>query len=187
MKKEHQDLLLGLARAAIVQTLEAGCAPLPDLNRLPPELREPAATFVTLTLDGSLRGCIGMLAACRPLAHDVAANACAAAFEDPRFSPLTRAEFDQIELQISVLSSPEELYFSSEEEALQQIRPGIDGVILQDRSHRGTFLPSVWDELPDRALFWRHLKRKAGLLPAEWPTSLRVFRYTAECFSQNPQ
>jgi AmmeMemoRadiSam system protein A len=123
-----------------------------------------------------------MLEACRPLAEDVAENACAAAFEDPRFEPLTKKEFEKLEIHISVLSPPEELIFSSKENLLSQIRPGTDGLILQDGFRRGTFLPSVWEELPSKELFLAHLKQKAGLPADYWSDTLRVFRYTTEYF-----
>ncbi len=179
MKPEHQQLLLAIARDAVFQTLEKK---VPTIGKLPAELMEERATFVTLTIGGRLRGCIGMLEACRPLAEDVAANACAAAFEDPRFEPLTKKEFEKLEIHISVLSPPEELTFSSEEDLLSRIRPCTDGLILQDGFRRGTFLPSVWDELPEKELFWAHLKRKAGLPTDYWSDTLRVFRYTTDYF-----
>ena len=187
MKAEHRQILLQIARSAIFQTLEKMSEPQRSCfqtleEKLPAELLEERATFVTLTLGGQLRGCIGMLEACRPLAEDIAANACAAAFEDPRFPPLTKTEFKKLDIHISVLSPPEELTFSSEEEALNQIRPGIDGLILQDGYHRGTFLPSVWEELPEKEEFWAHLKRKAGLPIDYWSDTVRVFRYTTEYF-----
>ncbi|MEI7850723.1 MAG: AmmeMemoRadiSam system protein A [Kiritimatiellales bacterium] len=182
MKPEHQQLLLAIARDAIFQGLEKRRTIYPNLGKLPAELREQRATFVTLTLGGNLRGCIGMLEACRPLAEDVAENARAAAFEDPRFDSLTKKEFEKLEIHISVLSPPEELMFSSEEDVLRQIRPGIDGLILQEGFQRGTFLPSVWEELPAKKLFWAHLKRKAGLPTDYWSDTLRVFRYTTEYF-----
>ncbi len=192
MKKEFQTLLLQIARAAIFQALETGRSgarpvfqPLektfPDIGKIP-ELQEERATFVTLTIGGALRGCIGMLQACRPLAEDVAENARAAAFEDPRFAPLSREEFERLEIHISVLSPPVEMAFSSEAELLEQMRPGVDGLILQEGGRRGTFLPSVWEELPDRKMFLMHLKMKAGLPGSYWSDTLRVFRYTAEYF-----
>ena len=192
MKTEHQNLLLKIARHAIFQCLETGRRgargifqsleeKFPDIGKIP-ELREERASFVTLTIDGALRGCIGMLEACRPLAEDVAANACAAALEDPRFEPLSHEEFHRLEIHISVLSAPEEVEFRSEADLLAQIRPGVDGLILQDGGRRGTFLPSVWEELPTEELFLMHLKMKAGLPPTYWSDTLRVFRYTAEYF-----
>ncbi len=186
MKAEHQNLLLQIARDAIFQTLEptaSGSRSFLQGLENAPEIREERATFVTLTIGGNLRGCIGMLEACRPLAEDVAENARAAAFGDPRFEPLSREEFDQLEIHISVLSPPEELEFRSEADLLEQIRPGVDGLILQEGGRRGTFLPSVWEELPGSELFLMHLKMKAGLPNTYWSDTLRVFRYTAEYFS----
>jgi AmmeMemoRadiSam system protein A len=182
MKPEHQQILLQIARDAISSKLETGKPSLPDLKSLPQELQAHRATFVTLTMHKQLRGCIGMLEACRPLAHDVAENACSAAFEDPRFRPLSREEFEQIEIHISVLSPPEEVTFESERELLSKIRPNIDGLILEDGLHRGTFLPSVWEELPEPDIFLAHLKIKAGLPTNYWSNTIRIFRYTADYF-----
>jgi AmmeMemoRadiSam system protein A len=123
-----------------------------------------------------------MLEACRPLAEDVAENARAAAFEDPRFPPLTLPELAKLEIHISILSPSEEMVFSSESDLLRQIRPGVDGLILQEGFRRGTFLPSVWAELPEKELFLTHLKLKAGLPADYWSDTLRVFRYTTDCF-----
>jgi AmmeMemoRadiSam system protein A len=182
MKTEHQNLLLKIARDAIFQTFGKKKGTFPIMGTIPAELMDERATFVTLTIGGRLRGCIGMLEACRLLAEDVAANARAAAFEDPRFPPLTKKEFEKLEIHISVLSPPEEMSFSSEEEVLRQIRPGVDGLILQDGFHRGTFLPSIWEELPEKEQFWAHLKLKAGLSADYWSDTARVFRYTTEYF-----
>lgn len=182
MNPEHQNQLLSLAHDAISQRLGNPQGKRAAPGALPPELLEKRASFVTLTLRGNLRGCIGSLEAFRPLADDVAANACAAAFEDPRFPPLTRQEFGSVEIHISVLSAPEELHGSSEADFLNQIRPGVDGLILQEGFRRGTFLPCVWEELPDKPLFWAHLKRKAGMPVDYWSDRVRVFRYTAEYF-----
>ncbi|MBI9019809.1 MAG: AmmeMemoRadiSam system protein A [Verrucomicrobia bacterium] len=209
MKREHQQLLLAIARDAIFQTLELGSAgrssvfqgleknnkKVPEVGKpagqvsapgeLPAELMEQRATFVTLTSDGNLRGCIGMLEACRPLAEDVAENAVAAAFHDPRFPPLSRDEFDDLQISISVLSPPGEMSFSSEADLLSQVRPGVDGLILQEGVRRGTFLPSVWEELPEKEMFFEHLKLKAGLPAGYWSETLRVFRYTTEYIQQD--
>ena len=194
MLAEHQQLLLVIARTAILQTLEdpdghfsnrgkkqrVATRWLPTVGKIPDELEEERATFVTLTIDGSLRGCIGRLEACRSLAEDVAENAVSAAFHDPRFPPLSRDEFDRLNISISILSQPEEMLFASEHDLLSQIRPRTDGLILQEGERRGTFLPSVWAELPDQELFFEHLKLKAGLPAGYWSDTLRVFRYTAE-------
>ena len=182
MTTDHQKLLLEIARSAIFQTLDKSEQKVPMVGKIPDELNKKRATFVTLTLKGNLRGCIGMLEACRPLAEDVAENARAAAFDDPRFEPLSKEEFEDLEIHISVLSPPEEMVFSSEAELLEQIRPGVDGLILQEGGRRGAFLPCVWEELPDQELFLMHLKMKAGLPSTYWSDSLRISRYTAEYF-----
>jgi AmmeMemoRadiSam system protein A len=184
MKTEHQSLLLKIARAAIFQGLAESDEDTPLLREVPAELMQERATFVTLERDGRLRGCIGMLEACRPLAEDVEQNARAAAFQDPRFPPLSRKEFEQLEIHISVLSPPEELTFSSEADLLGQLLPGVDGLILQEGYQRGTFLPSVWDELAEKEMFLSHLKMKAGLPETYWSDTLQVFRYTAEYFGE---
>jgi AmmeMemoRadiSam system protein A len=182
MKPEHQHLLLKLARDAILQALEKphSTASFPD--GIPDELMEECATFVTLELGGHLRGCIGMLEACRPLAEDVVQNARAAAFQDPRFPPLSLDEFERIEIHISVLSPPEEITFTSEVDLLAQICPGIDGLILQEGHHRGTFLPSVWESLTEKEEFLCQLKQKAGLPGSYWSETLQIFRYTTDYF-----
>jgi AmmeMemoRadiSam system protein A len=175
--------LLDLALASIHHGLERHL-PLPvRLDDYPEPLREPRATFVTLERSGQLRGCIGHLEAVQPLVQDVAENAWSAAFRDPRFAPLTAAELTGLELHISVLTPPRPLSFSSEADLLQQIRPGLDGLILEDGLARGTFLPAVWESLPRVEEFWRALKRKAGLPPEHWSPRLRVSRYETEAFS----
>jgi len=147
-----------------------------------PALQQPGASFVTLTILRQLRGCMGMLSATRPLVEDVAENAFAAAFEDPRFPGLSQAEYDQLEYHISILNPAEAMEFDSEADLLLQLRPGIDGLILEDRGRRATFLPSVWESLPTAADFLQHLKRKAGLPMDYWSNSLRMQRYTVEEF-----
>jgi AmmeMemoRadiSam system protein A len=184
MNAEHKELLLQIARAAIFQGLAQPSDDPPLFREVPAELMVERATFVTLEVEGALRGCIGMLDACCPLAEDIEKNARAAAFQDPRFPPLSRDEFGRVEIHISILSPPEELSFVSENDLIEQIRPGIDGLILEDGVHRGTFLPSVWEQLPDKQLFLTHLKMKAGLSDSYWSDTLKVFRYTAEYFGE---
>lgn len=175
--------MLRVARASIAHGLRSG-GPLPvQAGDFEPALQSPRATFVTLNRSGRLRGCIGMLEAQRPLIVDVAENAYAAAFRDPRFPPLIAAEEGDLDLHISVLSPSEPIRFSSQEDLLGQLRPGIDGLILSDHGRRGTFLPSVWEQLPTAALFLAHLKQKAGLAADHWSDSLQVRRYTTESFS----
>ncbi|MGK5094994.1 AmmeMemoRadiSam system protein A [Deltaproteobacteria bacterium TL4] len=145
-------------------------------------LGKPGASFVTLRKNHELRGCIGSLQAHRRLADDVLDNAYHAAFKDYRFPPLKAKELNSLEIKISVLSPEEAIIFTSESDLLAQIRPGLDGLVLTDGMNRGTFLPSVWEQLPDVESFWSHLKRKAGLSPDHWSPSLSVTRYTTEEF-----
>jgi len=175
---ELGNVLLNLARAAIAREFGQLSPPAADLS----ELHEPGATFVTLIQGGQLRGCIGSLQAWRPLLEDVQDNARNAAFRDPRFPPIGDDELADLEVHISVLSPPEPIAASSEAELLERVRPGVDGLILEDKGHRGTFLPAVWESLPQPAQFLAHLKQKAGLPADHWSDSVRISRYTAEAF-----
>lgn len=168
--------LLRLARNAIGEHF--GVAPLAVAER--PELQAPGASFVTLTQHGELRGCIGSLEAYRPLADDVRANARAAAFRDPRFPPLTVDELPRTRIEVSLLTPAEPLPCRDEAEALTLLRPHIDGIILSAGRQRATFLPQVWEQLPEPADFLAHLKRKAGLPTAYWGADLRLERYTVK-------
>ena len=125
-----------------------------------------------------MRGCIGTLEAHRPLGVDVRENAVAAAFRDPRFMPLTRAEFDDIRVEVSLLSPTEPLAVANEEDALARLRPNVDGMVFEYGHYRSTFLPQVWEQLPEPAEFLAHLKRKAGLSMDFWSESVRLSRYT---------
>lgn len=165
--------LLKLAREAIEGHFGGPPDPVPDL----PELREPGATFVTLMQGDRLRGCIGSLLACQPLADDVRDNACNAAFRDPRFPPLDSRDWAQTRVEVSLLTRPEPMQFKDEADALAQLRPGIDGVIFSVGGRRSTFLPQVWEQLPEPAEFMAHLKRKAGLPADYWGPDVRLERY----------
>jgi AmmeMemoRadiSam system protein A len=165
--------LLVRARNAIAAEFGLPSRPEPDL----PGLAEPGATFVTLTQEGQLRGCIGTLEAWRPLDKDVRANACAAAFRDPRFPPLGRAELDATRVEVSLLTQPEPLRCADEADALRQMRPGVDGLVIEYDGRRGTFLPQVWDSLPEPKDFLDHLKEKAGLPRNFWAPDVRLSRY----------
>ncbi len=178
----QQQRLLEIARASIQEGLERG-QPLKVETDADTPLASPGACFVTLKLDGQLRGCIGSLEAYRPLITDVAENAYAAAFQDPRFSPLTKPELDRLELSLSILTPAESMTFNSQEDLLTQLRPGIDGLIIQEGNRRGTFLPSVWESLPEASGFLSHLKLKAGLPEDYWSDSVQVWRYATESFS----
>ncbi len=177
-----RKLLLGVALRSIRHGLERGKPLAVETGDYDPALREGRACFVTLNLHGNLRGCIGHLEAIQPLVRDVADNAYAAAFQDPRFPSLRAEELSGLDIHISILSLPEPLSFQSEAGLIAQIRPGIDGLILQEGRNRGTFLPSVWESLPQPLDFWRQLKRKAGLPMNHWSGNLRVQRYTTESF-----
>lgn len=171
---ELGDALLGLARAAIAHHLGRGPRPLvPDDVRL----RARGATFVTLTEDGELRGCIGSLRRSRPLGEDVIANAVAAASEDPRFEPLQADELDKVGVEVSLLSDPEYLEFADEDALLTQLRPHEDGLILFSGCRSATFLPQVWEQLPAPRDFLAALKRKAGLTPDRPVPGLMAARY----------
>ena len=143
-----------------------------------PWLGEPGATFVTLKKNGALRGCIGSLEARRPLLVDLKSNAVAAAFRDPRFPPLSHEELDEIRIEVSLLSPLAAIEFESEVEALARLRPFEDGIVLEYGARRGTFLPQVWEDLPDPAQFLGELKRKAGLPASFWSDGVRLFRYS---------
>lgn len=179
----ERRILLDLARASIRHGLDEGSELRVRPEDYPERLRVQRATFVTLNRKGELRGCIGHLDAVQSLVEDVSENSWSAAFRDPRFPPLVPHELPGLEVHISVLTPPKPMYFSSETDLLQQIRPGVDGLILQDGKARGTFLPSVWESLPSVDRFWVHLKQKAGLPFNHWSDTLEVFRYRTESFS----
>lgn len=161
---------------------ELSMAGIPD--HLVRRLEEPGASFVTLTLAGNLRGCIGSLEPRRPLALDIKENAEAAAFRDPRFKALTEAEFNQVRIEVSILSIPEPIHADSEEKLVKILVPGRDGVILEYGMHRATYLPQVWEQLPDPCEFIASLKIKAGLSPRLASPEFRWFRYTVEKWSE---
>jgi AmmeMemoRadiSam system protein A len=179
--REQGRLLLALAREAIAAALAVPgyAARVPASELTAPWLLAPGASFVTLTRQNRLRGCIGSVRARRPLADDVRSNARAAALSDPRFPPLTAAELPETRIEVSLLSPASPLPAASEEEALAALRPGIDGVILELAGDaHATFLPQVWDNLPVPQDFLAHLKHKAGLPPDFWSPDLRLQRYT---------
>ena len=168
------EILPQIARASISSCFGIDC-PEPQC---PQEFLADGATFVTLTKEGRLRGCIGSLEARRPIPVDIRQNALMAAFRDPRFPPLIQSEYAMIKIEVSLLSSSEPIVFSSENEAIDALHPGIDGVILEFGSKRGTFLPQVWENLPDPEIFLMELKQKAGLARHFWAEEIRLSRYT---------
>ena len=182
---DHQTLH-NIAQASIRYTLEQGSSAhfeqTLNLDDYSPDLQQQRATFITLNINDQLRGCIGTLEAHQPLVIDVAHNARAAAFQDPRFGPLSKPEFERLQIHISILGIPEPMTFTSQQDLLQQIRPGIDGLILTSGMRRGTFLPSVWESLATPEEFLSHLKLKAGLPAGFWSDGIRIERYTTESF-----
>ena len=183
LSSEEQRVLLRVADDAISFGIQAGREMAVKTEVYPPALRVMGATFVTLKLQGQLRGCIGSLEARRPLVADVVANAFAAAFRDPRFRPVGLHELLDLETSISILTRPTAMSFTSEADLLLQLRPGADGLIIEDRGRRGTFLPAVWEQLPTPELFLSHLKQKAGLPASHWSDSIRVWRYESRSIS----
>jgi AmmeMemoRadiSam system protein A len=182
LTEENRHLLRDLAYQSIRHGLETGQALEIDIAQYPAELQTKQATFVTLHRHKELRGCIGILKPVRPLAEDVAYNAWAAAFSDSRFMPLSAGELDDLDIHISILGAPEEMDFTSEDDLVKQIRPGIDGLIMEEGFNKGTFLPSVWESLTDSREFLRHLKQKAGLPANYWSDNIKVKRYAVEEF-----
>ena len=180
MNIDQGRILLWIARATIARKLGKTVS----ANEGGAWLQERGACFVTLMQNGQLRGCIGTLEAYRPLLQDVKANAEAAAFHDPRFTPLLPAELDTIEVEVSLLSAMRGMTFGSESEALAQLRPGVDGIVLEYGRSRSTFLPQVWEQLPDPAEFMAHLKYKAGLSPTFWAKEIKLSRYTVSKWTE---
>lgn len=177
---ETRRALTALALDSITHGLDHGAPVAVPPGLLFGTLGERRATFVTLRKQGNLRGCIGDLDAQRPLARSVADNAFAAAFRDPRFDPVCGTELAVLDIGISVLSPAEPMEFETEAELVAQLRPGTDGLILIEGRRSGTFLPSVWQSVPEPQQFLIHLKRKTGLSADYWSSTLTVSRYTTE-------
>lgn len=185
----QQDLpgtkLLRLARASV----EYGFIheePLPvECDRLHPALTEPAATFTTLRSDGKLRGCCGTLEAVHPLAKDVTRSAFRAAFRDSRFEPVGEAEFDGIRIEVSVLSPLELMRVTDETDLLAQLTPGTDGLVIAEGWRRATYLPKVWESLPDPGQFLAQLKTKCGLPRDYWSDRLEFLRYQTTTYAES--
>jgi uncharacterized protein len=175
-------VLIAIARAVISEALGRSINPVKENL---PWLQQEGATFVTLTKNEELRGCIGTIEAYRPLIVDIKANAFAAAFRDPRFPPLTLDELDLVKVEVSLLSVIRPISFSSEQDALSQLRAGIDGVVFEFRNYRSTFLPQVWEQLPEPFVFMAHLKHKAGLAPNFWDDEIKLYRYTVSKWKEN--
>jgi AmmeMemoRadiSam system protein A len=175
------ERLIALAGESVLHGLTHGSLAPFDATDLPDELLAERATFVTLTTPvGGLRGCRGVMQACRALAHDVWMNAYASAFDDPRFVPLTQEEFAELWVEISVLTPPEPLIVADEAELRRVLVPERDGVLLTWRGRRATFLPKVWEMLPDAAEFIAQLKMKAGLPWDFWAQDIEIELYRTD-------
>jgi len=185
LNEKNRKVLLDLAYQSIQTGLDTGHPLSINLRDYPIEFSKQRATFVTIEKNKQLRGCIGMLKAVLPLAEDVCENAFSAAFKDLRFPPLDQSEFSEIDIHISILSPAEELEFTSEQDLIFQIRPDVDGLILESGSRRGTFLPSVWQSITTPVQFLQHLKQKAGLDKNYWNDQIKVSRYTAELIGKD--
>lgn len=182
---EARHTLLRLARASLEQAVREGKHYTPPADT-PANLLEKKGSFVTLTEEGQLRGCIGNIYPEMPLALAVTTNAYRAALNDPRFSPVTSEELARIEIEVSVLSVPAPLAFGSPTDLLQKLRPNVDGVVLKIGSHRSTFLPQVWEKLPDPGEFLDHLTAKAGLPARAWRgTETEIHIYQVEAFMES--
>jgi AmmeMemoRadiSam system protein A len=184
MMSRIQKRLLQVARQSIHEGLLTGEPDVPDPGLDEASLLEPGASFVTLTIENHLRGCIGSLQAGRPLLVDVAENAFSAAFRDPRFNSLKADEFPRLHICIALLGNPELLPVSSEQDLCAQLRPGVDGLILSDGERRATFLPSVWSQLNSPEAFVRRLKEKGGWPTDYWGPEIICERYTVETFEE---
>jgi len=176
LRSARRSIELGIDTAAPLQL---------DIDELEPVLREPAAVFVTLTQAGELRGCIGSLQALDALAQAVTNAAFNAALRDPRFARVGASELDKIKIEISVLSKLQSWQPDSRESLLQELRPGIDGLLIEDRGQRATFLPQVWEKIPSAERFVGQLMLKAGLPARHWSSSIQLHRYQTLSFVEN--
>jgi AmmeMemoRadiSam system protein A len=180
-----RTVLLEIARKSIELASNGKRLPTVDLNKYPDILRNDGASFVTLTINGALRGCIGTLEAYQPLILDVVEHAVAAAVDDFRFHPVRPEEVSSISIEISVLTKPVRLNYSGLDDLLDKLEPGKDGVILKDGRMRATFLPQVWEQLPDKNEFLSHLCSKMGASSGLWKIkNLEVFTYQVEEFHE---
>lgn len=186
MMADDKEFLLRLARQTIEKVVRTGGMPEISPAGLSSNLTEPKGCFVTLKKNGELRGCIGHIRPQEPLYRAVMDNARSAALEDPRFRPVQPEELASIEIEISVLTVPQMLPFSSPEDLLRKLRPHVDGVVLTIGRRQATFLPQVWEQLPDKETFLAHLTAKAGLPPAAWRDPLtQVLTYQVEAFRES--
>jgi AmmeMemoRadiSam system protein A len=185
LSPEERKELLNIARQSLEKAVRGEQLPSLQLELMPKAFRQPGVVFVTLTIHGELRGCVGALEAYQTLVEDVREHAIAAALQDYRFPPVNPEELDKIHIEISRLTPPELLEYNDSQELLKRLRPGVDGVILKDGWKRATFLPQVWEKIPDPANFLGNLCLKMGVAPNLWrQKKLEVFIYQVEEFSE---
>lgn len=185
LNERQQRELLEIARDSIRQGFASGKPLQVELDSRESELTEPAGVFVTLTQNGELRGCVGSLQAREALAQAVATSAFNSAMLDRRFAPLREDELERTRIEISVLSPPQDFPVESYDDLLSQLQPGVDGLVIEDRGRRATFLPKVWDSLTTPEEFVGHLMLKAGLAAGHWSSHIRVQRYATQIFADN--
>ena len=185
LSPNHRAAALRIARQTLDSRVKRGKAPAINMDSFPAPLQSMAPAFVTLTMNGRLRGCIGSLKAHQPLAQDILNNTVKAGFHDPRFNEVTAADITKLDIEIAILSAPAPIEFSDEADLIGQLCPGRDGLILIDGRYRGTFLPKVWDSLETPEKFLSGLKVKAGLARDHWSDDLQVLRYVTESFAEN--
>ena len=181
---EQAEQLLDIAELAIRARLDGTQHPGPDVHQLPQHMQQPCGAFVTLHISRQLNGCIGNIDASDPIGACVARLAVQAAFEDARFPPLTSADLDVLHIEVSLLSPHAEVPAASRAQLIEQLTPGVDGLIVASGHHRAVFLPAVWDQLPDPEQFLDQLLRKAGLPTTTWPSDMHAELFTTESFGR---
>jgi len=185
LSEDEGNYLLSLARTTIKTSLSNADQPQIDWKDLPEKFQQQMGTFVTITIDENLRGCIGHIIPRETVVEGIRENAINAAFRDPRFPPLTEKEFDEVKIEISILTPPRELSYTDAEDLLNKLRPGVDGVIIKKGYQEATFLPQVWDQLPDKQEFLSHLCMKAGLSYDSWrKEKLQISTYQVQAFEE---
>jgi AmmeMemoRadiSam system protein B/AmmeMemoRadiSam system protein A len=182
IKKYFSNFILETCKKSILSGFHEE---LPQCNKIPAVFNQQGASFVTLEKNGDLRGCIGSIIAQRSLIEDLIKNAQNSAFSDPRFQPLKKDEFKDLSIDVSLLSEPEKLNFENEQELLVQIKPFIDGLIIKDRIYQAVYLPSVWEQLPDKVMFLNSLKMKAGLPSNYFSSTFEAYKFNTEYIKSN--
>jgi len=177
IKKYFSDFVISTCKKSILAGLKEE---IPVCEKTPAVFDEFGASFVTIEKNGALRGCIGSIIAHRPLIEDLVKNSQSSAFSDPRFQPLKKEEFESLSINVSLLSEPEQMHFENEKDLLAQIKPFIDGIIIKERGYQAVYLPSVWEQLPEKVMFLNSLKVKAGLSENYFSQTFEAYRFTTE-------